>query len=154
MGIIIECKKLIDSDLTTIDQLGNLFPHWKRSSLQKKIKETLRGKDLRFVAMCEGKIIGHLKVSFGKGIHKHRAEFSSIIVDAVYRNSGVGTNLIEFALSNLPKGISLVLLSGDTKNKVAYALYKKLGFKKYGVLNKASLVNGKFVDNYLMKKEM
>jgi len=54
----------------------------------------------------------------------------------------------------LPKGISLVLLSGDTKNKVAYSLYKKLGFKKYGVLNKASLVNGKFVDNYLMKKEL
>ncbi len=154
LGIVIECKKLVDSDLTTIDQLGKLFPNWKRGSLQKKINETLKGKDIRFVAINEGKIIGHLKVSFGKGLHKHRVEFSSIIVDNAYRNSGVGTNLMECALNNLPKGICLVLLSGDIKNKVAFKLYKKLGFKKYGELAKASLVNGKFVDNYLMKKEL
>ncbi len=154
MGIIIECKKLIDSDLTTIDQLGKLFPHWKRTSLMKKIKETLNGKDLRFVAMHEGKIIGHLKVCFGKGLHKHRVEFSSLIVDSTYRCAGVGTNLVEFALKNLPKNISLVLLAVDTKNKVAFNLYKKLGFKKYGLLNKASVVKEKFVDNYLLKKDL
>lgn len=154
MGIVIECKKLVDSDLTTIDQLAKLFPHWKRVSLQKKIKETLHGRDLRFVALCEGKIVGHLKVSFGKGLHKHRVEFSSLIVDVSYRHAGIGTNLVEFALKNLPNGISLVLLAVDTKNKTAYNLYKKLKFKKYGLLNKASIVKGRFVDNYLLKKEL
>jgi len=154
VGIIIECKRLVDSDLTTIDQLGKLFPRWRRTSLQKKIKETLGGKDLRFVAMHEGKIIGHLKVSLGKGLHKHRVEFSSLIVDPSYRHSGVGTNLVEHALKNLPKGISLVLLAVDTKNKTAFTLYKKLKFKKYGLLNKASIVNGKLIDNYLLKKDL
>jgi len=154
LGIIVECKKLVDSDLTTIEQLGKLFPHWRRVSLQKKIKETLGGKDLRFVALHEGKIIGHLKVSFGKGLHKHRVEFSSLLVDSSYRHAGVGTTLVEYTLKNLPKEILLVLLAVDTKNKTAFSLYKKLGFKKYGLLNKASLVNGKLVDNYLLKKEL
>ena len=154
LGIVIECKKLVDSDLTTIDQLGKLFPHWKRTSLQKKIKETLKGKDYRFIAVCEGRIIGHLKVFFGKGLHKHRVEFSSLIVDFSHRREGVGTSLVEFALKSLPKNISLVLLAVDTKNKSAFNLYKKLGFKKYGLLNKASILNGKLVDNYLMKKEL
>lgn len=154
MGMIIECKRLVESDLTTLDALAKLFPHWKRNSLQKKIKETISGKDYRFIAVNEGNIIGHLKVSFGKGLHKHRADFSSLIVDLEYRHNGVGTSLVEYALKNLPKQVSLVLLATDAKNKNAISLYKKLGFKKYGVLDKASILNGKFVTNYLMKKEL
>ena len=61
---------------------------------------------------------------------------------------------VHVILKNLPKGISLVLLAVDTKNKIAYNLYKKLKFKKYGLLNKASIVNGRFVDNYLLKREL
>ena len=34
----------------------------------------------------------------------------------------------------------------------AIELYKKLGFVKYGVLKKASIVGGKYVDNILMEK--
>ena len=154
MGIVIECKKLIDSDLTTIDQLAKLFPHWKRVSLQKKIKETLSGRDIRFLALNEGKIIGHMKASLGKGLHKHRVEFSSLIVDSNFRHAGVGTSLVEFALKNLPKEIHLVLLAVDAKNKTAFNLYKKLGFEKYGLLKKASFVNGKYVNNYLLKKDI
>lgn len=154
MGILIECKELVDSDLTTIDQLSKLFLHWKRSSIQKKLAKTLLGSDTRFIAVYEGKIIGHLKVVFGKGIHGHRAEFLSLVVDPAYRNSGVGTSLMEYALKNLPKEISLVTLSSDSKNKVALKLYSSLGFKKYGTLKRASLINGKFIDNHLMKKDI
>jgi ribosomal protein S18 acetylase RimI-like enzyme len=154
VGIIIECKKLVDSDLTTLDALKKLFPHWKRNSVQRKIKETLSGKDVRFVALNEGQIIGHLKVTFGKGLHKHRVDFSSLVIAPAMRHHGVGTNLVEYALKNLPKEISLVLLAVDVKNKNAINLYKKLGFKKYGLLQRASFLNGKYVDNYLMKKDV
>lgn len=154
MGMVIECKRLIESDLTTLGALAKLFPNWKRTSLQKKIKETISGKDYRFVALNEGNIIGHLKVSFGKGLHKHRAEMASLVVDVSYRHHGVGTSLVEYSLKNLPKNISLVLLAVDVKNKNAVNLYKKLGFERYGLLKKASFLNNKYVDNCLMKKSL
>ncbi|MGI6589729.1 MAG: GNAT family N-acetyltransferase [Candidatus Iainarchaeum sp.] len=154
MGENFEFKKLVDSNLSTINELSNLFPNWKKSSVQKKIRDTLEGKNERFIVLSEGKIIGHLKVTFGKGLHKHRADLSSLVVHPSFRKKGVGSKLVKFVLDNLPQKIFLVLLAVDKNNTPAISLHKKLGFKKYGVLSKASFVDGKYVDNYLMKKEL
>ena len=150
----IEFKELKEVDLNTVSELHALFPHWKQSSVQRKINDTISGMDKRFVALVDGKISAHVRVVFGKGLHKHRAELFSLIVAPKHRHHGLGFHLMDFVLKNLPSSTKLVLLSTGSKNKPAIHLYKKLGFKKYGLLKKASIVNGRFVDNYLMCKEL
>lgn len=150
----IEFKRLSESSLNTIDELSALFPHWKRASVQRKIDATLKHKDARFVALMNGKIIAHVRVLFGKGMHKHRVEFASLIVLPKERHHGVAFGLMEFVFSSLPKSKTLGLLAASTKNKPAITLYKKLGFEKYGVLKNAAIVDGKFVDNILMQKKL
>lgn len=150
----LEFKRLSESGLNIIDEMHALFPHWKVASVQKKISATLNGKDARFVALRSGKVIAHVRVLFGKGLHKHRVELTSLVVHQKHRHAGVANGLMQFALSSLNKNKSLVILEVSTKNKPAIALYKKFGFEKYGLLKKASIVNGKYVDNILMKKEL
>ena len=142
MGVIFlgenfEFKKLVDSNLSTINELSNLFPNWKKSSVQKKIRDTLEGKNERFIVLSEGKIIGHLKVTFGKGLHKHRADLSSLVVHPSFRKKGVGSKLVKFVLDFASK--ILVLLAVDKDNTPAISLHK-LGFKKYGGFQKLLLL--------------
>ena len=61
---------------------------------------------------------------------------------------------MEYAINDLPTEVNLVLLAVDNKNKKAISIYKKLGFKKYGVLKRASKIQGKYVDNLLMEKQI
>ncbi|MFA6268650.1 MAG: GNAT family N-acetyltransferase [archaeon] len=149
----IEYKELKEINLNTQAEIHALFPKWKKSSVQKKLNATLVGIDERFVAIEDGRIVGHVKVVFGKGLHKHRVEVTSLVVEEHHRRKHIGVELMKFALSSLPKGKELVLLSVDSKNKAAISLYKKIGFVKYGLLKKAAIINGKYVDNYLMKKD-
>ncbi|MEK6958535.1 MAG: GNAT family N-acetyltransferase [archaeon] len=150
----LDFSNLNESSLNTVNELHALFPHWKRISVLKKIKKTLKGEDLRFVAKADGKIIAHMKVMIGKGIHKHRAEMTSLIVHPGHRKKGLGLGLVKFTLKNVPDKINLVILSVDRKNKAAISLYKKAGFTSYGMLKGASFVKGKFTDNYLMQKRI
>lgn len=147
-------KELKEIDLNTVSEVHALFPHWKRSSVQRKLDSTQKKKDQRFVALNKGKIVAHVKVVYGQGLHKHRAEITSLVVDEKLRKHHIGSGLMKFVLANLFSQTSLVLLAVETKNKPAIKLYKKLGFEKYGLLKRASFVNGQFVDNILMKKDL
>jgi len=161
-GINLETKKetkieylaLNENSLKTIDELNSLFPNWKREHVLKKIQDTINKKDYRFVAKSKGTIIAHVKVNLKKSIHEHIADISSLIVLDEFRRKGIGLNLMKYALSKLPVQIKLVTLAVDNKNKKAIKLYKKMGFVKYGLLKKGSKINKKFVDNYLMYKEI
>ena len=149
----IECKQLCQTDLSTVEQIHALFPHWKRASVQRKIKDTVRHRDKRFVALQDGRIVAHVRVVFGRGLHKHRVEVTSLVVEARKRRHHIATELMKFILKELPKERKLVLLAVDSKNDAAIELYKKLGFEQYGLLKKAAFLDGKLVDNCLMRKE-
>lgn len=150
----IELKKLENHDLTTIDDLHELFPFWRRDSILKKLKETEKGKDIRFIATIDGKIVAHVKYILGKSLHKHRVEMVSLIVEEDSRRKGIAKSLVKYSLKSLPKEKSLVILSVDKKNKPAINLYKKVGFKEHGLLKRASIIDEKFVDNILMNKKI
>lgn len=145
-------EELCCHDMMTIDQLHELFPAWQRKSILKKLKDTERGKDKRIIAKTNGKIIGHLKIVFGKGIHKHRATMTSLIILPEYRRQKIASKITKFSLNNIPEKTKIVLLEVDEKNTPAIELYKKLGFKEYGYLKKASIVQGKLINNILMQK--
>ncbi len=147
-------EELCCHDMVSIDQLSALFPTWKRKSILKKLKDTERGKDKRIVAKIDGKMIGHLKIVFGKGLHKHRTTLTSLMVLPEHRKKGIATAITKFALKNLPEKTKLVLLEVDEKSEPAINLYKKLGFKEYGYLKKASILHGKIINNLLLEKSV
>ncbi|MBT7241255.1 MAG: GNAT family N-acetyltransferase, partial [Candidatus Diapherotrites archaeon] len=147
----INYEQLTQTRLSIIDQLSKLFPQWKRSSVIKKVKESIEGKDIRFVATINGEIIAHVKYGKGKGIHKHIVDVTSLVVSKNHRRKGIANELMKYSIKKLPKEIKIITLAVDNKNKPAIKLYKKLKFKKYGLLKKASLIKGKYVDNYMME---
>jgi ribosomal protein S18 acetylase RimI-like enzyme len=150
----IEYAQLEESSLKNIDEMHKLFPELSRENIHTKLQDTLKRKNLRFLVRKNGTIIGHLKVKTGKGIHSHLAEFSTLKIDKQERRNGFGIGLMDYALSKMPKKIKVVTLEIDTKNKETIKLCKKAGFEKYGVLEKGSKIDGEFIDNYLMKKEI
>lgn len=150
----IDFSQLTESSLKNIDEIQKLFPKWKRERIIKKLKDTHQGRDYRFVATKDLEIVAHVKIRLGKSIHEHVAEITSLIVDPSNRRRGIGRNLMKYAINKIPSKIKILTLVVDSKNKKAIALYKKLGFEKYGLLKKGSKIENKFVDNYLMKKEL
>lgn len=150
----IEYMQLTENSLKNIDELNKLFPKWNRQSVLKKIQKTVKGNDLRFVARMDGTIIAHVKILPKKSIHEHIAEITSLIVDKEFRKQGIGIKLMKFTLSKLPKKIRIVTLAVDSKNKKAINLYKKIGFKQYGLLKNGSKIDGNFINNYFMYKKI
>ncbi len=149
-----EFVEIKDSSLKLIGEIHALFPHWKRSSVQKKLAATRRGRDRRFAVLSDGKVVAHVRVVNGKSIHKHRAQILSLVVSPLMRRKGIGTKLMRFVIRELSSEKKLLLLEVDKTNTPAIRLYSKLGFKKYGLLKKASISKNRFVDNVLMKKDL
>jgi len=99
------------------------------------------------------KIIGHVglyKIDF----RVRKAEFAILIADKDARGKGYGKMCTDFMLDfgfeqlNLNR-IELSLLSTNT---IAYNLYMNRGFEKEGILKKAQLKNGNYIDVILMAK--
>jgi len=87
------------------------------------------------------------------GIRKHVGELG-IALKKNARGRGLGEKLfkkiIEKAVKELK--IKIVTLFVYSRNKVAINLYKKMGFKKLGVIKKGVSYHGKLIDDYLMIK--
>jgi ribosomal protein S18 acetylase RimI-like enzyme len=150
---ILDYTALTESSLKNIDELHKLFPQWQRQVVIRKLKLTSDGKNMRFVARKNGKIIAHIKAVLGTGVHAHIVNMTSITVDPKEKEQGIALGLMQYAISKLPKRIIVATVSVDSKDKTVINLYKKIGFERYGLLKKASKINGKFVDNYLMEKQ-
>lgn len=54
----------------------------------------------------------------------------SLFVDEAERNKGIATTLLLHAIEMSPNGVSLHV---NSDNNIAYNLYRKLGFKPYGM---------------------
>jgi len=143
--------QLTQTGLNIIEQLHKLFPGWKRISVIKKVKDAHDGKDLRFIAKIDDEIISHVKYEKRKGLHKHVVHVTSLIVSKKHRRKGIAEELMKYSIKKLPPEVKIITLAVDSKNKAAINLYKKLGFEKYGLFKKASIINGKYVDNYMME---
>ena len=75
-----------------------------------------------------------------------------IIVRKKYRYSGLGCELIKFSINEaIKKGKTKITLSTFATNEAAIHLYEKLGFKHVGTQRKQFLMNGNYIDEYLME---
>jgi len=106
-------------------------------------------------AMDGKKAVGTIVVFFENYNNlKHIAHIYGVYVKPDYRGKGVSKMLMGAALENIKsnKEIIKVKLEVNAKQKPAYELYKKYGFKKIGITKKELKVDNKFYDEVLMEK--
>ena len=83
---------------------------------------------------------------------KHRGIIWGVYVDPNYRGRGLGSQILELVIKtafSFPE-IELITLGVSSVNKPAKGLYESFGFKTFGDNYKALLVDGKYINEYLM----
>lgn len=85
----------------------------------------------------------------------HLSTLHSMYVRKEHRGKGVGRKLIEFAeKTSRKRGVHRMNLSVVSSNVNAIALYKKIGFKEYGLEPDTIKVDNKFYSLTLMTKSL
>lgn len=102
-----------------------------RKELGRQVKEIFKSPDqMIFVAQKDEEIIGYVVARFSPGLCTS-GRINEILVTKSERGKGIGTKLVERALSLLKKkGVKRVKLWVYKKNKKALTLYERLGFEK------------------------
>ncbi len=93
--------------------------------------------------------------AFDEGLKtRHIAEIYGFYVSADHRGEGVGTRLLEHALSVVRRknGIVKARLYVNTEQRIALMLYKRVGFVVRGEMKKELKVGGKFFDMLILEK--
>ncbi len=86
---------------------------------------------------------------------RHGATINSVYVNQKYRNKGFAQELINKAIDLAKENqVEIITLSVVTHNKKALYLYNKLGFSIYGEEPKMIKYNGKYINQYLLFKEI
>lgn len=83
---------------------------------------------------------------------KHRANIVAVYVSTSYRKAGIGKKLVEAAInkSKSIEGIEQLYLTVSSSNIGAKNLYQLLGFKTFGIDQKALKVKETYYDEELM----
>lgn len=105
----------------------------------------------QFVAVADGAVIGWCDIVPTHGEARAHVGTLGMGVLAHARHRGIGTRLIDAALSAAwQSGLSRIELTVRTDNLDAGALYQRCGFVQEGVNRKAFCVDGRFYDTYTM----
>jgi ribosomal protein S18 acetylase RimI-like enzyme len=105
-------------------------------------------------ALSDDRPIGIIVCVFDKGLKtKHIAEIYGFYVSADHRGEGVGTRLLEHALSLIRrnKRILKVKLAVNPEQRVAVKMYKKAGFVVTGRVEKELKVGKRFYGMLFME---
>lgn len=120
------------------------------------IKNIRAKKAIHLIIFHNGEVIGGSSISLLEKVRRPVGDLA-ISVAKGFRGEGLGKLLMKLALkeakANL-KGLKVVSLDVFAINKKAYSLYKKMGFKKYGVLPKGIIYKGKLINDILMYKKI
>jgi ribosomal protein S18 acetylase RimI-like enzyme len=106
-------------------------------------------------AMSGDTLIGMVVYAFnGRSKTRHIAEIFGVYVSTNHRGEGVGTRMLEHALSQIRKNrrIVKVKLAVNPEQRAAVKLYKKAGFVVVGRAKKELKVDRRFFDMLYMEK--
>ena len=116
-----------------------------------QFKDTLKNNNI-FGAWSEDSLIGLVGFYKSKQLKvSHKGIIWGVYVKDTYRTHGVASKLIEMLITEAKKNkIELLQLSVNTNNIKALNFYKKYGFNIYGTEIKATKIDEKYYDEYLM----
>ncbi|MFL6621749.1 MAG: GNAT family N-acetyltransferase [Sulfurifustis sp.] len=105
----------------------------------------------QFVARVGEQVVGWCDISpLDRPVYRH-CGILGIGIIAGYRRQGIGTALLRAALKQAKEiGLKRVELTVRAPNRVAIALYQKLGFMQEGVKRNAIYIDGVYEDLVIM----
>ncbi len=109
---------------------------------------------IHIVAEHKNEIIGNAEVMIKeRDADRHVGDFGIIILEK-FTGFGLGTKLSNIVIDLAQKKlkIEIVKLNVYSTNKRAQGLYRKLGFKKIGVIKNGIKIKNRYLDNILMVK--
>jgi len=124
--------------------------------VQEKLKKIKKNKLVKLLAFVNNQLAGVSDIELKNKVVSHQGSFG-IIIDKNFRGDGVGGILMDNVIKEAKEKFkSLKIIDFDVfgDNIIAQNLYKKMGFKKYGLLPKGIKHRDKFVDQILMYKEI
>ncbi|MBQ7667811.1 MAG: ribosomal protein S18-alanine N-acetyltransferase [Clostridia bacterium] len=128
--IVIELMKVDDiKNVLEVEEKSFTIP-WHKESFENELKNNLA---LYLVAKVENKAVGYV------GVWRvlDEGHITNVAVHPDYRRRGIAKALVSELLLLCEKdGITSFTLEVRKSNKVAYELYKKLGFKEEGIRKK------------------
>lgn len=112
---------------------------------------------VQLLMFCGGKLCGISDVhALTMGSARHTAVFGISIAKG-FRGQGLGKLLMQLILKEAKRhvrGLKIITLGVFGDNKVARDLYKKLGFKRYGLLPGGARHGDKYVPHEQMYKKI
>lgn len=115
------------------------------------VRSAIRNNDPQFVALCGDTVVGWCDITIKPRPALRHSGVLGIGVLASCRRQGVGTALLETALSAArDRGLVRVELYVRTDNERAKRLYEKFGFSVEGILRKHILIGGLHRDANIM----
>ncbi len=137
MEITIKQLKVFSPDLTQTlnDLLAQLNPTSKTLN-DEDVKEIIQGPTNRFFVARESvknKIVGMITLVIYRIPVWKKGWIEDLVVDKKYRNQGIATKLINYAIEKAKVNDVLSLnFTSRPERETANRLYEKLGFKKRG----------------------
>jgi RimJ/RimL family protein N-acetyltransferase len=129
----------------------------ERKFLQQKIEQMKKHEAVQLVALCKKKIIATCSIDLQSSVQRHLGQFG-VIVRKSYRQQGLGHKISLATIDTAQKQISqlqIVILHVFARNMPARKLYKKLGFKEYGLLPRGRInVDNTTEDEVFMFKNL
>ena len=106
-------------------------------SMEKMISAMETNPDNRtIVGVLDGKVIATFQLILYENpvrAPSRKAVIDSVVVDETVRNQGIGTAMMEWAVTLLQdEGCSHIGVASRHSRKVAHHLYQKLGFEQFG----------------------
>ena len=118
-------QKVMDADVYRA-----FYPDQWRVSQQKAVEDVCAAEDTNvWVAIDAGSIVGFVAVKLHS--EDSMGEIYMVAVDPDFQGQGIGTDLIEFALSwmkDAGMSVAMVETGGDPGHERARRTYEKLGF--------------------------
>jgi ribosomal protein S18 acetylase RimI-like enzyme len=101
-----------------------------------------------------GKVIGNSEIGKREEPMSHIGGFG-IAIKQGYRNIGIGAQIIQVLIEESKRtGLRILVLEVFDSNELAKRLYRKMGFKEAGRIQRGVYKNGKYVDLIQMTLEL
>lgn len=157
VGILLELINNVSNERTYIRLQGEQINfddevNW----LNKQLRLIEEKKCVHLLVFCNGELAGGADINLRELAQKHTGVFG-IILKKEFRGKGLGKLLMEQVLKEGKKnleGLKTVTLECFSGNISALNLYKKFGFREYGILPKGLKYREEYQDAVLMYLEL
>ena len=124
----------------------------EKEYVKRILKMMKEGEGIYIVPEINGRVVGMCSLKRGRGYASHVGELGLSLLKE-YRGKGIGKALLKTCLEiGKEMGIEIVTLGVYDNNKIALKLYRKLGFKRFGLLKKGIKRGKKYINLIYMYK--